>query len=182
MHGKVLGFQDLGWQDSPPPSQLWQTLAGSSSRGSPPLECWAEQGGKSSAHRWTRPLVNSWERSLLSLERSCLWGDRNWAEERRGTWMFDPGASIQDQPSLGLNQCAVFVFFFRATFTLLGMRGRCPSCPRTLGLSSGLFSLCSSFSRSLPASSGETREQEPQLSPRFVNSGASQKLISKWRK
>lgn len=47
------------------------------------------------------------------------------------------------------------------------MRGRCPSCSRTLGLSSGLFSLWSSSSLSLPASSVKTRES--------VDSEASQK-------
>lgn len=134
-------------------------LSGSSFQGFPPLEWSAERRENSFARRKILPLVRCWERWLVSLERSCLLGDRNWAEERTGTWICKPGASIQDQgPLLG------------STFTLLAMTGRCPSCPLTLCLSSGLFSLWSSSSLSLPASSGKTREQ----SLRSVHSEAFQ--------
>lgn len=92
---------------------------------------------------------------------SLEWSNLGWGEDRdKDFW--PRGLHPRSSP-LGLNQCA----FFSATFTLLGMRGRCPSCPRTLGLSSGLFSLWSSSSLSLPASSGKTRES--------VDSEASQK-------
>ena len=159
----------LGWQDWLPLSSLWQTLAGSSSQGSPPLGWSAEQGETSSAHRWIFPLVNCWERLLPLLQRSCLWSDRNWA---RG----EQGHGFMTLLHLGFQQCASF----SAMFTFLDMRGRCPSCPRTLGLSSGLFSLWSSSSLNLPASSGKTRaetmestEHDEQLSLRSVDSEAS---------
>lgn len=107
--------------------------------------------------------VASFSAEVLSLE----WSKLGWGENRdMDIW---PQCIHPRSGPIGVNQCA----FFSATFTLLGMRGCCPSCPRTLGLSSGLFSLWSSSSLSLPASSGKTREQASHLSPCSVDSEAS---------
>lgn len=91
--------------------------------------------------------VASFSAEVLSLE----WSKLGWGEKR--DMDFWPCCIHPRAGPLGFNQCA----FLGATSTLLGMRGCCPSCPRTLGLSSGLFSPGSS-SLGLPASSGKTRE------------------------
>lgn len=115
--------------------------------------------------------VASFSAEVLSLE----WSKLGWGENR--DMDFWPQCIHPRSGPVGVNQCA----FFSATFTLLGMRGRCPSCPRTLGLSSGLFSLWSSSSLSLPASSGKTREQAPHLSPCSVDSEASRSSFFKFQ-
>lgn len=62
------------------------------------------------------------------------------------------------------------------THTLVGRRGRCPSGPRGLCLSSCFVSLCSS-PMSLPASSGETKRQH---SESVVRKNETKHSVNEW--